>query len=55
MEDSWQPQDYLPDASQEDWLDRIKDIKEMNADMPDEVRLLEQRLQRRVPLKLAGE
>jgi acyl-[acyl-carrier-protein] desaturase len=37
VEDSWQPQDYLPDACQEDWLDRIKDIKEMNADMPDEV------------------
>ena len=30
-------------------------IKEMNADMPDEVRLLEQRLQWRVALKLAGE
>jgi acyl-[acyl-carrier-protein] desaturase len=37
VEDSWQPQDYLPDSSQEDWLDRIQDIKEMNRDMPDEV------------------
>jgi acyl-[acyl-carrier-protein] desaturase len=37
VNECWQPQDYLPDSSQEDWLDRVAEIKEMNADMPDAV------------------
>jgi acyl-[acyl-carrier-protein] desaturase len=35
VENSWQPQDFLPDPSQEDWLDKVAAIKEMNRDMPD--------------------
>jgi acyl-[acyl-carrier-protein] desaturase len=39
VEDCWQPQDFLPDPSTDDWLDQVGAIKEMNRDMPDEVML----------------
>jgi len=34
---SWQPQDYLPDLSQEDWLEQTRDLRESAAGCPDEL------------------
>jgi len=36
-EKSWQPQDYLPDLSQEDWLEQTKDLREAAEGVPDDV------------------
>mmetsp|Transcript_110 Transcript_110/g.155 ORF Transcript_110/g.155 Transcript_110/m.155 type:complete len:410 (-) Transcript_110:200-1429(-) len=36
-EKAWQPQDYLPDLTQEDWYDQIKDVREMADTVPDEL------------------
>jgi len=36
-EDSWQPQDYLPDLSKEGWLEEVQELRGMAAEIPDEV------------------
>lgn len=36
-EKSWQPQDFLPDLSQENWLEQTKDLREAAAGVPDDV------------------
>jgi len=36
-EKSWQPQDYLPDLSQDDWLERTRDLREAAAGVPDDL------------------
>ena len=36
-EKSWQPQDFLPDLSQDGWEGSIKELREMAATIPDEV------------------
>lgn len=34
---SWQPQDYLPDLSQDDWETQVRDLREAAAGVPDDV------------------
>jgi acyl-[acyl-carrier-protein] desaturase len=34
---AWQPQDFLPDLSQEGWEDEIKEVRKMAAGIPDDV------------------
>lgn len=34
---AWQPQDYLPDLSKDTWLDETKELREMAAQVPDEL------------------
>lgn len=34
---AWQPQDYLPDLTKEDWYDQVKDVREMAATIPDDL------------------
>eukprot|EP00568_Trieres_chinensis_P000263 CAMPEP_0183307956 /NCGR_PEP_ID=MMETSP0160_2-20130417/19654_1 /TAXON_ID=2839 ORGANISM="Odontella Sinensis, Strain Grunow 1884" /NCGR_SAMPLE_ID=MMETSP0160_2 /ASSEMBLY_ACC=CAM_ASM_000250 /LENGTH=407 /DNA_ID=CAMNT_0025471681 /DNA_START=110 /DNA_END=1333 /DNA_ORIENTATION=- len=34
---SWQPQDYLPDMSKEECMEEVKELREMAADLPDDV------------------
>jgi len=36
-EKSWQPQDYLPDLSQDGWEDEVKELRAMAQELPDEV------------------
>lgn len=36
-EKSWQPQDYLPDLSQDGWEDDVKELRAMAKELPDEV------------------
>jgi len=36
-EKAWQPQDYLPDLSQDDWLEQTKELRGMAAEVPDDV------------------
>lgn len=36
-EKAWQPQDYLPDLSQDDWLQQTKDLREAAQGVPDDV------------------
>jgi acyl-[acyl-carrier-protein] desaturase len=36
-EASWQPQDYLPDMTGNEWADEIKELREMAAGVPDDV------------------
>jgi len=36
-EKSWQPQDYLPDLSQDDWLEQVRDLRECAEGVPDDV------------------
>jgi acyl-[acyl-carrier-protein] desaturase len=36
-ENAWQPQDYLPDLTKEDWQDQIKDVRDQAAMIPDEL------------------
>lgn len=37
-EKAWQPQDYLPDMSNEDeWYEEVKELRKMAADVPDDV------------------
>lgn len=34
---AWQPQDFLPDLSQDDWLEQTKDLREAAEGVPDDV------------------
>lgn len=34
---AWQPQDYLPDLTKEDWYDQVKEVRDMAAEIPDEL------------------
>lgn len=34
-ENSWQPQDYLPDMSRDDWIEQLKEVKEMSSGISD--------------------
>mmetsp|Transcript_5348 Transcript_5348/g.7866 ORF Transcript_5348/g.7866 Transcript_5348/m.7866 type:complete len:412 (-) Transcript_5348:317-1552(-) len=34
---AWQPQDYLPDLTGDDWVDGIKDVRDQAAMIPDDV------------------
>jgi len=34
-ENSWQPQDYLPDMSRDDWIEQLKEVKEMSSGIDD--------------------
>jgi len=34
---SWQPQDYLPDMTSNDWLDEVMEVRKAMAGIPDEV------------------
>lgn len=36
-EKAWQPQDYLPDLSEDNWLEGIKDLREAAEGIPDDV------------------
>ena len=36
-ENSWQPQDYLPDFSKDDWLEQTKELREAAAGVPDDL------------------
>lgn len=36
-EKAWQPQDYLPDLTQDDWYDQVKEVREMAATVPDDL------------------
>jgi len=36
-EKSWQPQDYLPDLSQSNWLEQTKELREAAAGVPDDL------------------
>jgi len=36
-ENAWQPQDFLPDLTQEGWEDAIKETREMAKEIPDEL------------------
>jgi len=36
-ENAWQPQDFLPDLSKEDWMDQVKEFREMSKEVPDDV------------------
>lgn len=34
---AWQPQDYLPDLTKGDWIDDVKNLREMAAEVPDDL------------------
>lgn len=34
---AWQPQDYLPDLTKDSWYDEVKELREMAAEVPDDV------------------
>jgi len=36
-DNSWQPQDFLPDLTQDDWLEQTKDFREQAANVPDDL------------------
>lgn len=36
-ENAWQPQDYLPDLSEDDWLEQTRDLREAAEGVPDDV------------------
>jgi len=36
-EKSWQPQDFLPDLTKDTWLDETKELREMAAEVPDDL------------------
>jgi acyl-[acyl-carrier-protein] desaturase len=36
-ENAWQPQDFLPDLTGDDWMDRIKEVRDQAATIPDDV------------------
>eukprot|EP00549_Striatella_unipunctata_P011520 CAMPEP_0118684646 /NCGR_PEP_ID=MMETSP0800-20121206/6772_1 /TAXON_ID=210618 ORGANISM="Striatella unipunctata, Strain CCMP2910" /NCGR_SAMPLE_ID=MMETSP0800 /ASSEMBLY_ACC=CAM_ASM_000638 /LENGTH=412 /DNA_ID=CAMNT_0006581401 /DNA_START=58 /DNA_END=1296 /DNA_ORIENTATION=+ len=36
-EKSWQPQDFLPDLTKENWVEEIKDLREQASQIPDEL------------------
>jgi acyl-[acyl-carrier-protein] desaturase len=36
-EKAWQPQDYLPDLSQDDWLEQTKELREAAQGVPDDL------------------
>lgn len=36
-EKAWQPQDFLPDLTQDGWEDQVKELREMAATIPDEL------------------
>lgn len=36
-ENSWQPQDYLPDLSKEDWIEEVQELRGMHAELPDDI------------------
>jgi len=36
-EKAWQPQDYLPDLSQDGWEDEVKELRKMANEVPDDV------------------
>lgn len=36
-EKAWQPQDYLPDLTKEDWYDQVKEVREMAETVPDDL------------------
>lgn len=36
-EKSWQPQDYLPDLTKENWVEEVSELREMAASVPDEL------------------
>jgi len=36
-DNAWQPQDFLPDLSKEDWIDQVKELREMSKEVPDDV------------------
>jgi acyl-[acyl-carrier-protein] desaturase len=36
-EKAWQPQDYLPDLTEDSWYDEVKELREMAAGVPDDV------------------
>jgi len=36
-EKAWQPQDYLPDLSQDAWMDEVKELREMAEGVPDDL------------------
>lgn len=37
VEESWQPQDFLPDMTQPDWVERVTALRKECAELPDEV------------------
>lgn len=37
VEDSWQPSDFLPDLSREDWPDKVRELRGRAQALPDEV------------------
>jgi len=39
-EKSWQPQDYLPDMSQDNWLDEVSELRECAASLPDDIMVI---------------
>jgi len=36
-DNAWQPQDFLPDLSKEDWIDQVKELRQMSKEVPDDV------------------
>lgn len=36
-ENSWQPQDYLPDMDKDDWMEQVKDLRDQAAGVPDDI------------------
>jgi acyl-[acyl-carrier-protein] desaturase len=36
-EKAWQPQDFLPDLTKEDWYDQVKDVRAMAEQVPDDL------------------
>ena len=36
-ENAWQPQDYLPDLTEDNWYDQVKDVREQAATVPDDL------------------
>jgi len=36
-ENSWQPQDFLPDLSQENWLEEVQELRGMHENVPDDI------------------
>jgi acyl-[acyl-carrier-protein] desaturase len=36
-ENAWQPQDYLPDLTKDDWYDQVKEVREMAEAVPDDL------------------
>src|SRR6185503_2574872 len=37
VESSWQPSDFVPNSSNEDWFDRVRAFRQKAQDLPDEV------------------